>query len=194
MSGFQFIARFCLILVVGMSASQSASAQSVTYNYADRVNFGQFKTYQWVNIKGASATDPALDTGIRVAIDAQLSTRGFVKSADRAQLLIAYQVSQAREIGITMLENEWQYGPGWSYAPWYGYSRGLIIDDPSTLSTENGMPIQFGHLILDAYDTYYRDLVWRGRVTKAISFDLDSEKRQRQLNKAVAKLIQAFPR
>jgi len=192
--GIQFIAKLCLILVVGMSAPWSANAQSVTYNYADRVNFGEFKTYQWVNIEGAFATDPALDTEIRAAIDAQLSVRGFSKSADRTQLLIAYQVSQAREIDITMLENEWQYGPGWSYAPWYGYSRGLIVDDPSTRSTENGMRIQFGHLVLDVYDSHYRDLVWRGRVTKAISFGRDSEKRQRQLNKAAAKLIQVLPR
>lgn len=194
MKGIHSIASFGLILAVGMSATQCASAQSVTYNYADRVNFGQFKTYQWVNIDGAFAADPALDTEIRTAIDAQLSTRGLAKLADRAQLLIAYQLSQAREIDITMLESEWRYGPGWSYDPWYGYSHGLIIDDPSTLSTENGVPIQFGHLVLDAYDSYNRDLVWRGRVTKAISFDRDSEKRQRQLNKAVAKLIQIFPR
>jgi Domain of unknown function (DUF4136) len=192
--GIRSIAKvFCFMFAVATVAPSPAGAQTVTYNYADHVNFSEFKTYQWVVIEGASAADPTLDAEIRAAIDAQFAARGFARSAEPARLLIAYQVSQEREIPIGMVEWYWQYGPGWSFAPWYGYSRGFVIDDPSTLSTENGMAIEFGHLILDAYDPAYRDLVWRGRVTKAITFGRDSQKRRRQLNKAVAKLIKAFP-
>lgn len=184
---------FCLMWVVTTGIPSPASAQTVTYNYADRVNFGEFKHYQWVNIEGASATDPALDTEIRTAIDTQIAARGISKSAEGAQLLIGYQVSQARVIQIAMLKDHWLYGPGWSDSPWYGYSRGLIVNDVSRLSTVDGMDIEFGHLVLDAYDSIYRDLVWRGRVTKAISFGGDFQKRHRQLRKAVAKLIETIP-
>jgi hypothetical protein len=184
---------FFLMWVATACIPSPANAQSVTYNYADRVNFGEFKHYQWVNIEGASATDPALDTEIRTAVDKQLAARGISKSADGAQLLIGYQVSQARVIEISMLKDHWLYGPGWSDSAWYGYSRGLIVEDVSRLSTVNGMNIEFGHLVLDAYDADYRDLVWRGRVTKAIIFRQGSEKRLRQLNKAVAKLIETLP-
>lgn len=190
----QFVAKaFCLLWLVTAGIPSPMSAQTVTYNYADRVNFGEFRTYQWVNIEGASATDPALDMEIQTAIDVQLSTRKIFRSADHAQLLIAYQISQARVIQIAMLKDHWLYGPGWSDSAWYGYSRGLIIEDVSKLSTESGMDLEFGHLLLDVYDSTYRDLVWRGRVTKAIHFGQDPQKRRRQLNKAVAKLIQAFP-
>lgn len=192
--GIQSIGKaFCLMWVVTAGTPSPTSAQTVTYNYADRVNFGEFKTYQWVNIEGASATNPTRDMEIRTAIDTQLAARGISRSVDGAQLLVGYQVSQARVIQIVMLNDHWLYGPGWSDSPWYGYSRGYIVEDVSKLSTVNGMEIQFGHLVVDAYDSSYSDLVWRGRVTKAISFGQDSQKRRRQLNKAVTKLIQAFP-
>lgn len=171
----------------------TARAQTVTYNYADRVNFGEFKHYQWVNIEGASATDPALDIEIRTAIDTQFAARGISKSSEGSQLLIGYQVSEGRVVQIAMLKDHWLYGPGWSDSPWYGYSRGFVFEDVSRLSTVNGMDIEFGHLVLDAYDSSHRDLVWRGRVTKAISFYGDFPKRRRQLSKAVGKLIEAFP-
>lgn len=194
MRGIRSLAKaFCLVWVATAGPPLPTHAQTVTYNYANRVNFTEFKTYQWVNIEGASASDATLDKEIRIAIDAQLAARGISRSADGAQLLIGYQVSQTRMINIAMLKDHWQYGPGWSDSPWYGYSRGLVVEDVSKLSTVDGMEIQFGHLVVDAYDSNYRDLVWRGRVTKAITFGQDSQKRRRQLDKAVAKLIRAFP-
>jgi hypothetical protein len=192
--GIQSAAKaFCLIWVATAVIPSPISAQTVTYNYADRVNFTEFKTYQWVNIEGASATDPTLDMEIRTAIDAQLAMRGISKSVDGAQLLVGYQVSQARVIQIAMLNDYWQYGPGWRESAWYGYSRGLVVDDVSKLSTDTGAEIRFGDLVVDAYDSSHRDLVWRGRVTKAINFGQDSKERQRQLTNAVSKLIHTFP-
>jgi len=185
----------CLLVSILAACSPTASrTQTVTYNYAKGVNFVEFKTYDWMNIGGAVATDPALDKDIRAVIDAQLSIKGLAKSHEGAQLLVAYQASISREEDIRSYEGYLRYGPGWSYSAHYGYSYGRIFISPSLLSTETGSTIQIGHLVLDMYDSAYRDLVWRGRVSQAISFSEDPNKRQQNLNKAVAKLFKVYPR
>jgi len=172
----------------------TSKAQTVTYNYAKGVNFAEFKTYEWVNIEGAGATDPVLDKNIRALIDTQLRNKGLTKSHDWAHLLIAYQASIGRECEITAYEGFSRHGPGWSYSNYYGYSFGPIFVSPSLLSTETGSTIQIGNLVLDLYDSVYRDLVWRARTSQAISFSADPNKRQQRLNKAVAKLFKVYPR
>jgi Domain of unknown function (DUF4136) len=182
---------FGFLLLAALCLESSARAQTVTYNYAQDTNLAEFKTYEWVSIEDAVTADWVLDSEIRAAIDAQLAMKGLTKSHEDAELLIAYQLSGRRENQIAMYQNLAEYGPGWLHG--VGYSYGFAFDDPSSLSTETGSRIQFGHLVLDAYDSSHHDLVWRGRVTKAISFDQDPLKRKKQLSKAVAKLIKAFP-
>jgi uncharacterized protein DUF4136 len=181
-------------LIIAASFPTPSKSQTVTYNYAQSVNFAVFKTYQWVSIGGVSAADPVLERNIQAAIDTQLGSIGLVKTHEVPQLLIAYQVSIDREGQITLYQRYSSYGPGWSEGYGYGYSHGYTFDCPYSLSTETGSTIQIGHLILDIYDSAYQDLVWRGRVSQAISFSEDPNKRQQRLNKAVAKLIKAYPR
>jgi hypothetical protein len=189
-----------LVSLAALGFPTNLKAQTVTYNYAQQVNFTEFKTYQWVNIGGVTATDPVLDRDIRAAIDAQLQNRAIMKRADGAQLLVAYQVSTDREKEIAWYEGDWYYGPGWTFDMDYDYTHGFTFVCPSSLScsyafsTHTGSAIPFGHLVFDRYDSAYHDLVWRGRVSKAISFSGDSDKARQQLNKAVAKLIKAYPR
>ena len=79
---------FCLMWLA-TAGTPSTNAQTVTYNYANRVNFTEFKDYEWTHIDGASATDPTLDTEIRAAIDSQFAARGISKSVDGSQLLVS---------------------------------------------------------------------------------------------------------
>jgi hypothetical protein len=83
---FVFFATVCLPVV--------AMAQTASYNYARGVNFVAYKTYEWVNIKGAGAPDQALDRDIKQPIDAQLAAKELSRSTDGAQLHVAYQVSR----------------------------------------------------------------------------------------------------
>jgi hypothetical protein len=183
-----------LVLILAVCFPTASNAQTVTYNYAQGVNFAEFKMYDWVNIAGVGPQDPVLEGNLRAAIDAELRNKGLVKSHERAQLLVACQVSIGRVEQITMYEGYWNYGPGWSHSDYYGYSRGPIFVSPALLSTETGSTIQIGHLVLDMYDSAYRDLVWRGRVSPAISFGGEPNKREQRLNNAVAKLFKAYPR
>jgi hypothetical protein len=163
-----------------------ATAQSVSYNYAQGVDFSLYKTYEWVDIEGVSAGDQALDAQIKQAIDAQLAAKGLTKSTQGAQLYVAYQVSFPREKQIA------QYirggyggrGPGWEYGSVYG---DLYSSAPRPI--ENKSIIPFGNLVLDVYDSAFKELLWRGNVSK--SFTADPKKHT--LDKAAAKLLKNFP-
>jgi hypothetical protein len=85
------------------------------------------------------------------------------------------------------------YGPGWGYGCTYGSSYGGcsagFTYGGAALSTMTGATIQLGNLVLDIYDATYRDLVWRGNVSKALSID----QKKQTLDKALAKLLKNYP-
>jgi len=169
-------------------------AQDAGYNFAHGVNFAPYKTYAWVNIEGAGADDQALDSEIKQAVEAQLATKGLTKSNQEAQLYVAYQVSFRREKQIAQYIGGYAgYGPGWGYGCTYGSSYGGcsagFTYGGAALSTMTGATIQLGNLVLDIYDATYRDLVWRGNVSKALSID----QKKQTLDKALAKLLKNYP-
>ena len=174
---FVFFATGCLPVI--------AMAQIASYNYAEGVNFGQYKTYEWVDIGGAGVSDSFLDSEIKQAIDAQLAAKGLTKTNQGAQLCVAYQVSFPREKQIGHYSGGYGgYGPGWRY----GYSYGYSYLGPA-MSTATSSTIQLGNLVLDIYDSSFKDLVWRGNVSKAVS----PENKGKNLIKAVAMLLKNYP-
>ena len=175
-----------LVLVATFGLPIIAEGQNASYNFAQGVNFSVFKTYEWVDIPGASVSDSFLDGKIKQAINAQLAARGFTKSNQGARLYVAYQVSfaQEKEIKQYMRGGAGGHGPGWEYFCSYGATYG----GPG-MSIENNATIPFGNLILDFYDSASKDLLWRGNVSKAF----DAEHKKQVLDKAAAKLLKSFP-
>jgi hypothetical protein len=180
---FVFFVMLCLPVI--------AMAQTASYNYARGVNFAQYKTYDWVNIEGAGAPDQALGRDIKRAIDAQLAAKGLTRSTDGAQLYVGYQVSFPREKQIVRYYGS--YGPGWPFGCTYGDSYGGCSQGfsygGSAMSTATSSTIHLGNLVLDIYDSSYKDLVWRGNVSRAISTD----QKRHNLEKAMAKLLKNYP-
>jgi len=64
-----------LSLLVVLSASTNAFAQDVRFNFDKQANFGSFKTYKWVPIKGAAELSDLVDRQVKAAVDAQLAAR-----------------------------------------------------------------------------------------------------------------------
>ena len=63
------------------------------------------------------------------------------------------------------------------------------------MSTTTGQTstIYIGQLALDMYDSAKHDLVWRGVASKTIDPKAKPEKQEKNLNKAVAKLLKKYP-
>jgi hypothetical protein len=172
-------------LLVGMAlcVAGAASAQDVSYNALPGADFSKFKTYKWVSIEKAQKPDQITDAQITQAIDAELARKGLTKTdADNADLYIAYQVALDKEKRVDSYSTG---GMGWG---WYGYGHMGMESTTATTST-----IYVGTMALDMYASAAKQLVWRGMASKTIDAKAKPEKRQKNIAKAVAKLLKKFP-
>jgi hypothetical protein len=177
---------FCALLLM---ITWAARAQDVRYNFDKDADFSKFKTYKWVTISGAQKVDDITDKQIRESIDSVLATKGLEKTtSDDADLYIGYQTAIGQEKQYTSFNTGWGYGPGWYGGGWYG--AGGMASGTSTVSTST---IYTGQLALDMYNRTDKDLVWRGVVSKTIDVNAKPDKRQKNLNKAVAKMLKNYP-
>src|ERR1700756_6053152 len=181
MKRFLILSVVTLLLAVGNSL-----AQDVRYNFDKNADFSKFKTYKWVPIKDAAKVSDLVDRQIKDAIDAELATKGLTKvEGDDANLYIGYQPSVGEEKQFNSYSTGWGYGPGWGGC-WYGGMG-------STTTTGSTSTIYKGQLALDMYDSSGHDLVWRGLASKTIDPKAKPEKQQKNLAKAVKKLLKNYP-
>jgi hypothetical protein len=175
-------ARFALLtalalLIVPALGTGAALAQDVNVNYVPGTDFSKYKTYKWVEIPGAEKPDQIIDAQIKQAIDKVLGGKGLTKATgDTADLFIGYQVAVNQE-------RQWNTystgGYGWRYGGGMG--------------TATSSTIHIGTIALDMYDASAKELVWKGQASKTLSGEKDPEKRQKNLEKAMAKLLKDFP-
>jgi hypothetical protein len=138
-------------------------------------DFSKYHTYKWVTIRESGQPDQILDAQIRQSIDSQLAAKGFTKvDSDKADLLVRYQA------GVTK-EREWNA---------YGRGFGFPLPDSGTATSST---INVGTLVLGVYDPAAKQLVWTGSATKTIDDSKDPQKIQKNLNKAMQKLLKDFP-
>jgi len=178
---------FVLPLVLLLAAAGSALAQDVRYNFDKTANFAGFKTYKWVDIKGATKLSDLADRQVKAAVDSELSKKGLTKSeSDTADLFIGYQAAVGQEKEYTSFNSGgWGYGPGWYGGGWYGSGGGVTTGSTTTLYV--------GQLALDMYATSPHTLVWRGVASKTLDTEAKPEKQQKNLEKAVAKVLKNYP-
>lgn len=180
--------RFPLIVAfAGVLLASSTFAQDVRYNFDKGADFSKFKTYKWVVLKDAATVNDLVDKQIKEAFDTQLSQKGLTRvDDDTADLFVGYQAAIGQEKEFTSFNSGWGYGPGWYGGGWYGYpGGGITTGQTSTIYT--------GQLALDIYDASNHTLVWRGVASKTLDTKAKPEKRQKNLNKAVAKMLKSYP-
>lgn len=169
------IAAFSIGLVLTLAAS-SATGQDVTSNSMPGVDFSKFHTYRWVNVPNAKYPDQIVDAQIRSAIDSQLQAKGLTKTDDaNADLYVGYQIGMQQETQW----NAYGMGGGWRFGGGMGTATQSTID--------------IGTLVFDIYDQANKQLVWSGRATKTLDLSKNSEKNQKDLDKAMAKLLKNYP-
>jgi hypothetical protein len=164
-------------------------AQDVRYDFDKDKDFSKYKTYKWVPIKGADEPDQLTAKQITSAIDADLASKGLTKTdSDDANLYIGYQTAIGSEKQFTSYNTGWGYGPGWG-AGWYGYGGGMS----STTTYGSTSTVYIGTLDVSIYDPVAKQLVWRGSASKTLDPKAKPEKKEKNINKAVKKLLKNFP-
>jgi hypothetical protein len=174
-------------LALMLAAASSALAQDVRYNFDKSSDFSKFKTYKWVVLKDAAKLSDLVDKQIKEAIDAELAKKGLTRSdGDSADLYVGYQAGVSKEKEFTSFNSGWGYGPGWYGGGWYG-GGGM------TTTTGQTNTIYIGQLAVDFYATAPQSLVWRGVASKTLDTEAKPDKQQKNLAKAVSKLLKNFP-
>ena len=155
-------------------AASTLAAQDVKYNFMPGTDFSKYHTYKWVAIEGASHPNQIMDQEIKQAVDSQLASKGLTKTdGDKADLYVGYQIAVDQE-------RQWNaWGTG------RGFGGGMGSATSSTIS--------IGTLVLDMYDPGTKQLVWTGNATKTIDPSSNQEKNMKNLNKAMAKLLEHDP-
>ena len=143
-----------------------------------RDGFHEIHDLSWVEIEGAEKPDQILDTQIKQSVEKVLAGKGLKKvDGDEATLFIAYQVAIGQE-------RQWNsYNTG-GYGSWR-YGGGT--------STATSTTINIGTIALDMYDPAKKELMWKGQASKTIDEKANPEKRQKNLDKAMTKLLKDFP-
>jgi preprotein translocase subunit SecF len=161
-----------------MLPAASVSAQSsVTYDFDRSANFASFKTYAWV--RGTEVSDRLNHERIVAAVDTQLAQHGLSKaaSAETADVLVAYHASFDKNLRIN------GFSSGWG-----GYRFGGMRT--GTATTEE---ILVGTLVIDVVQANTKTIVWRGTATGEVNTKATPEKRDKNINRAAAKIFKNYP-
>jgi len=163
------------VIGVALLTCAVALAQDVKTNSMPGTDFSKYHTYKWVNIEGGAHPNQIMDAEIKQAVDSQLSSKGLTKTADEnADLYVAYQIAVDQE-------KQWNA---------YGMGGGVRFGGMGSATSST---ISVGTLVLDMYDPGTKQLVWNGNATKTIDPSSNQEKNQKNLNKAMAKLLKNYP-
>jgi hypothetical protein len=154
---------------------RTAFAQDVAYDYDKTTDFSRFRTYAWV--RGHALSDELNHKRIVTAVDSQLASRHLrpAQPGETPDLLVAYHASFDRDLQI-------------SASGWGGYRIG-----GSRSGSARAEEIVRGTLVVDLVDASTRTIVWRGVATRDVDLQASPEKREKNINKAAAKLFKHYP-
>ncbi len=175
---FKYIISLCAALVV-VGCASSIPSKSET---AAKANFDQIQTFAFVSNGALISSNPefprlnasALDQSIRSAIINELTAKGLTAtSASQADMLIGYGVSGQPQ---TDAWYDIYVGPR-------GGVRGVTTYERDYVK---------GTLIIDAFETSSRKLLWRGWASKNLYRPLGDD-RGRIVGDAVSSILADFP-
>ena len=164
-----------LVTALCLLTAKTLTAQDVKYNFMPGTDFSKYHSYKWVTIGNGAHPNQIVDAEIKQSVDSQLATKGLTKTdGDKADLYVGYQIAVDKE-------KQWDaYGMGGGVR-WGG------------MATATSTTINVGTLVLDLYDPATKQLVWTGKATKTIDPSKDQEKNQKNLDKAMQKLLKNYP-
>jgi hypothetical protein len=165
-----------VVLALALLTCLATRAQDVRYNFMPGTDFSKYHTYKWVPIEGGSHPNQIVDAQIKQAVDSQLAAKGLTKTdSDKADLYVGYQVAVNQQ------------------KQWNAYGMGGGLRWGGGMATAQSSTINIGTLVLDMYDPTTKQLVWTGNATKTLDPSSNQEKNQKNLNKAMEKLLKNYP-
>jgi hypothetical protein len=155
-----------------------AQAQKTSYDFDKSANFAGYKSYALKD--GTKVGDPLIDNRIVAAIEKELATKGLVKSDASPDVSIVYHVAFDKQKDITAWSSGggpygWRWGGGWG-------TTDVRVNE-----------ILVGTLVIDVADAKKSELVWRGIGVKEVDTQAKPDKRDKNINEAVQKILKNYP-
>lgn len=181
MKGSRKIRLLCLVLL-----TVGCSSVSVSTDFDNSIDFTGLSTYNWMpppeqpsaELQRELSQNTLIESRVQRAVDGQLAAKGIRKTMHDPDMLVAFHTGVQDKVNV----QSWGYGYGW------GRGRGRIGGgDVTTVHYEEGT------LILDFIDPETKKLIWRGVGTGVLPGEVSPEKSQKNINKAVEKILDKYP-
>ncbi len=168
--------RLVTALAAALLLPSLALAQETSYDYAKGTNFSAYHTYALK--EGTPVGNPLIDNRIIDALNTELAAKGLTKNDAKPDLFVTYHIAFDKQKDISA----WSTGMG----P-YGWHYGMGSTDVQVRE------ILIGTLVIDMADAAKKEVVWRGVATKEIDTTAKPEKRDKNIQKAVQKILKKYP-
>lgn len=169
--------RTALLLAGLLLAPMVLLAQKTSFDYDKTANFSTLKTYALKD--GKKVGDPLIDKRIEAAIEAELAAKGLTPAASAPDLSVTYHVAFDKKQDITAYSTGgagyYRWGGGWG-------TTDVRVNE-----------ILMGTLVVDIADAKKNELVWRGIGVKEVDVQAKADKRDKNINSAVKKILKNFP-
>lgn len=174
--------KMALAPIFALVLFSSCTSVRVLSDYDKEANFNTYKTYAFYKTGIDKAQISDLDKKrILKAIDAEMSSRGFVKSSTPDILVSIFTKEKER---VDIYNSYWGGGFGWGWNPYY-FGNGFNRSNVST-STE-------GSLYIDLIDAKNKELVWQGRGIGTLNNTNNIEKKEQRIKEFVSQILEAYP-
>lgn len=160
---------FCLVAFLG----RSARADKVNTDYDHAVNFGNYHTYSWEEVK---TVDSLWGDRIQQAVNQQLQAKGWRLVSSGSGEVVLFALGEVHN--IQQEQTFYSGAGGWR---WGG----------SGIATTSVYNSRMGSLVISMFDANSKKLIWRGTSTADLSDK--AEKNVGKLNKAIANMFKKFP-
>jgi hypothetical protein len=171
---------FCIAVVATLIAVP-ALAQKINIDYAHDFDFDGVETFQYVETPDSNITDnPMMADRVASMIRKEMREGGLTEVKENPDLFITYHfTSEERKSFSTTSMGYGGYGGYWD--GWGGWGGGGMA---TSTTTEHSW--EEGTLIIDAYDSREKKMVWRGSGT--VTVKSKPEKQVKQVEKILTKL------
>lgn len=176
--------KLAIVPILALVLFSSCTSVRVLSDYDKEASFDTYKTYAFYKTGIDKAQISDLDKKrILKAIDAEMSSRGFVKSSTPDILVSIFTKEKER---VDIYNNYWG-GGGFGWGGWnpYYYGNGFNRNNVST-STE-------GSLYIDLIDSKNKELVWQGRGIGTLNNTSNIEKKEQRIREFVSQILEAYP-
>ncbi|MCK4548587.1 MAG: DUF4136 domain-containing protein [Candidatus Krumholzibacteria bacterium] len=174
-----------VVILLGITALtvSGCSSVSTSFDYDNHVDFSKLQTFAWMpreaniggNAQQAQMDNSLFSNRLKNAVNSNLEAKGYSINTADPDFVIIYHTGVQDKVNVT----NW----GYTYGPYWGpWGESLDVHQ----YTE-------GTLILDFIDFETKNIIWRGTAQKALSGEVDPEKVDANIQKAVDQLLAKFP-